>query len=53
MLLQWMCDFTDKEGIACYVEPSEMARRLYEKFGYFAVDEIYTSWKAGGQLTIA
>lgn len=45
MLLQWMNDFTDREGVYCYVESTEVGKPVYEKSDYVMKDTIEMSWE--------
>ncbi|KAL6904186.1 hypothetical protein GGI43DRAFT_381872 [Trichoderma evansii] len=40
LVMAWVTDLADREGLACWVTSSEMAVSLYKKFGFEVAEEI-------------
>ncbi|KAL7900311.1 acyl-CoA N-acyltransferase [Trichoderma sp. SZMC 28014] len=40
LLMAWVTELADREGLACWVTSSEMAVPLYKKFGFVVAEEI-------------
>lgn len=38
LLLQWGIEKAEEMGLPCYLQASEEGRRLYEKYGFEAID---------------
>ncbi|KAJ2897421.1 hypothetical protein MKZ38_004683 [Zalerion maritima] len=50
ILLKWMGDFADKEGVPCWVESTKMGKPVYEKHGFVTKDTLEMSFE-GGETT--